>query len=63
VPWRALVWVAIFWGLMAAVPLASRLFGPPAGYGVLLAAVVVGMWRLDRWCSRQYWQGLREYQA
>jgi hypothetical protein len=63
VPWRALAWLAVFWALMAAVPLVSRLAGPPAGYGVLLLAVAVGLWRLDRWCSRQYWQGLREYQA
>ena len=63
VPWRALAWLAVFWALMAAVPLASHLAGPPAGYGVLLLAVAVGLWRLDRWCSRQYWQGLREYQA
>jgi hypothetical protein len=60
VPWRALAWVALWWGLMAAVPLADHLLG---GYGVLLLVVTLGLWRLDRWCSRQYWHGLREYQA
>jgi hypothetical protein len=63
VPWRALAWVALWWGLMAAVPLADHLLGGLAGYGVLLLAVTLGLWRLDRWCSRQYWHGLREYQA
>jgi len=63
VPWRALAWVALWWGLLAAVPLADHLLGGLGGYGLLLLAVTLGLWRLDRWCSRQYWHGLREYQA
>jgi hypothetical protein len=63
VPWRALAWVAAFCALMAIVPVAQRALGALGGYGVLLAAVILGLWRLDRWCSRQYWDGLREYQS
>jgi hypothetical protein len=49
--------------MMQAVPLASRIVGPAAGYGVLLFAVALGLWRLDRWCSREHWEGLREYRT
>ena len=63
VPWRALAWVALWWALLAAVPLADHLLGALGGYGVLLLAVTLALWRLDRWCSRQYWHGLREYKA
>jgi hypothetical protein len=64
VAWRALAWAALVWALMMqAVPLASRIVGPAAGYGVLLFAVALGLWRLDRWCSREHWEGLREYRT
>jgi hypothetical protein len=46
---------------MALVPVVSRAFGGLAGYGVLLAAVALIFWRIERWCARQYWHGLREY--
>jgi hypothetical protein len=42
---------------------AARAFGGGAGYAVILLAVTAGLWRLDRWCSRQYWRGLRDYQS
>jgi anti-sigma factor RsiW len=57
-PWRPFAWVAAFcWLLFAAGEL-----GGLAGYVVLLVAVGVGAWRLDRWLGRQYWGGLREVQ-
>ena len=63
VPWRALVWLAVFCGLLKLVPTVDDAFGPLAGYGLLVAAMSLGVWRLDRWCSRQYWRGLRDYQS
>lgn len=60
-PWRTLVWIAVWFWLMALVPVASSAFGGLAGFFVLLAAVVLLFWRLERWCAKQYWAGLREY--
>jgi hypothetical protein len=61
VPWRSLAWVALWCALMAIVPFLSSTFGGLAGFGVLMAAVGLAFWRLERFCARQYWQGLREY--
>ena len=61
--WRPLVWIGAFCVLLALVPVVEQALGALAGYGVLLIAVTLGFWRVERWCSRQYWQGLREYQA
>jgi apolipoprotein N-acyltransferase len=61
VPWRALVWVAVWLWLLALVPYAEDLLGPLAGYAVLMAAIGLAFWRVERWCSRQYWRGLRDY--
>jgi hypothetical protein len=61
--WRPLAWVALWCWLMALVSVVSSLFGGLAGYAVLMLAVALLFWRLERWCSRQYWQGLREYQS
>ena len=63
VPWRPLAWLGAFCWLMALVPVITQAFGGLAGFGVLMAAVVLGYWRIDRWCSRQYWHGLREHQS
>lgn len=60
-PWRTLVWVAVWCWLMALVPVVSSAFGGLAGYGVLMASVVLALWRIERWCARQYWEGLREH--
>jgi uncharacterized membrane protein len=46
---------------MALVPVVNSAFGGLAGFGVLMLAVALVLWRLERWCARQYWQGLREY--
>jgi hypothetical protein len=27
----------------------------------LLLVLALGFWRLERWCSRQYWRGLRDF--
>jgi len=63
VPWRALAWIAAWCWLLALVPYAEDALGPLAGYAVLLSAIALGFWRVERWCSRQYWRGLRDYQA
>jgi hypothetical protein len=60
-PWRSLAWLALWCALMAIVPFVSSIFGGLAGFGVLMAAVGLAFWRLERFCARQYWQGLREY--
>jgi len=61
VPWRGLGWAGAFGGLMAAVPVVEHRVSGLAGYGVLLGAVALGAWRLDRWAGRQYWRGLGEH--
>jgi hypothetical protein len=63
VPWRAVAWLAAAIGLMFLGPVADHAFGGLAGYLVLLLGVAVGLWRLERFCSGQYWRGLRDYQA
>ena len=55
------VWVAVWCWLMALVPVVSSAFGGLAGFGVLMAALALAVWRIDRWCAKQYWAGLREY--
>jgi len=61
VPWRSLAWLALWCVLMAIVAPVSSAFGGLAGFGVLMAAVALAFWRLERFCARQYWNGLREY--
>ena len=57
-PWRPFAWFAVFcWMLVAA----GAVGGLP-GYVLVLAAISVGCWRVDRWLARQYWGGLREVQ-
>lgn len=57
-PWRPFAWFAAFCWLLFA---AGRLDGLP-GYVLVLVAIAVGCWRVDRWLARQYWGGLREVQ-
>jgi hypothetical protein len=38
-------------------------FGNLAGYGVLLVAIALVLWRLDRLCQRLNWTGMREYKS
>jgi hypothetical protein len=60
-PWRPLAWFAAWCWLMALVPVVSGAFGGLAGFGVLMLAFGLVCWRLERFCSRAYWHGLREY--
>ena len=50
-------------GLMLLVPVVGHAFGAFAGYLLLCFNVALGFWRFDRWCAKQYWSGLRDYQA
>jgi hypothetical protein len=61
IPWHALAWLALWCVLMAIVPFMSSTFGGLAGFGVLMLAVALAVWRLERFCASQYWHGLREY--
>ncbi len=57
-PWRPFAWLAVFcWMLFAAGQV-----GGLAGYLILLGAIAVGCWRVDRWLGKQYWGGMREAQ-
>jgi hypothetical protein len=60
-PWKPLAWFAAWCWLMALVPVVSSAFGGLAGFGVLMLAVGLACWRLERVCARAYWGGLREY--
>ena len=60
-PWRPFAWIAAWCWLMALVPVVSSAFGGLAGYGMLLLALGLALWRAERWCAKQYWSGLREY--
>ena len=61
VPWKPLAWFAAWCWLMALVPVASHAFGALAGFGVLMLAFGLACWRLECFCARAYWHGLREY--
>ena len=63
VPWRALAWLAVAVGLLFLGPVADQPSAASPATLVLLLGVTVGMWRLERFCSGQYWRGLRDYQA
>lgn len=58
---RVVFWVAVVAGMFAAVPQVDHWLGSFAGYILILAAVSVGVWRVDRWCARQYWRGMRDF--
>ena len=55
-PWRPFAWIALFcWLLYAAGEIGGLL-----GYLLLLLAVTIGCWRIDRWLDKQYWGGLTQ---
>jgi hypothetical protein len=58
IPWRPFAWFAAFCWLLF---VAGRVDGL-AGYAIVLVAIAMGSWRLDRWLSKQYWGGLSEVQ-
>jgi hypothetical protein len=62
-PWKPLAWFAVWCWLMALVPVVSSAFGALAGFGVLMLAFGLACWRLERFCARAYWHGMREYKA
>jgi hypothetical protein len=66
VPWRLVarvtIWAALLGALFALVPVADHVLGHLAAYVLILLAVSLGVWRVDRWFSRQYWEGLSEHQ-
>jgi hypothetical protein len=62
-PWRPLAWFAAWCWLMALVPVVNGAFGGLAGFGVLMLAFGLACWRLERFCARVYWHGLREYKT
>jgi hypothetical protein len=62
-PWSLLAWTGIFVALMLLVPVVGGAVGAGAGYVLLCVNVALGVWRVDRWCAKQYWRGLREYQS
>ncbi len=49
--------------LIALVPFVDHELGDLAGYLLILTVITAGAVRLDRWCSRQYWRGLRDYSS
>ena len=57
-PWRPFAWFAAFCWLL----FLAGTVGGLAGYLLVLVAVGMGSWRLDRWLARQYWGGLSEVQ-
>lgn len=56
-----MAWFAAWCWLMALVPVVSGAFGALAGFGMLMLAFGLASWRLERFCARAYWHGLREY--
>ena len=58
IPWRPFAWFAVFCWLMV---LAAAVDGL-GGYLIVLGALALGCWRLDRWMGGLYMQGLREVQ-
>jgi hypothetical protein len=62
-PWRPLAWFALWCWLMALVPVVASAFSNLAAYGLLLVAIVLGVWRLDRFCQRISWTGMRDYKS
>ncbi len=57
VPWRPFAWVAAFFWLLY---LAGAV-GGLAGYLILLGAISMGGWRLNRWLDGICWTGMRDY--
>jgi hypothetical protein len=62
-PWRPLAWFAVWCWLMALVPVVNQAAGGLAGYALLMVALGLACWRIERFCSRQYWYGLREHKS
>lgn len=62
IPWRALATLVAWWALLVwGPPAVTDAFGGLAGYLALIGVLILGFWRLERWCTKQYWRGLRDY--
>ena len=59
--WRPLAWLAAWLWMFVLAGAVANLVGAFAGGVVVLLAVALAAWRVDRWCARQYWGGLREW--
>ena len=57
IPWRPFAWFALFCWMMFA---AGAVGGFP-GYLIVLGAICVGGWRVNRWLDGQDWAGMRNY--
>ncbi|MDQ3740065.1 MAG: hypothetical protein M3320_07110 [Actinomycetota bacterium] len=57
VPWRPFAWVAAFCWLL----FLAGAVGGLAGYVILLGAISLGLWRLNRWLDGLHWTGMRDY--
>jgi hypothetical protein len=55
-PWQPFAWFAVFCWMLYLVDVVDGFLG----YLILLAALLMGCWRLDRWLSKVYWGGLTE---
>jgi len=60
-PWRALGGFALWCSLFVIAGVVDHAVGSVAAYCVLLLAVAIGGRKLDRWCARQHWSGLRDF--
>jgi hypothetical protein len=49
--------------MMALVPIVGSAISNVAAYGLLLAAIALVVWRLDRLCHRFSWTGMRDYKS
>ena len=61
IPWSLIAWVIALGALIALVPVVDHEIGNFAGYVLILVVIALGTSRVERWCSRQYWRGLRDY--
>jgi hypothetical protein len=62
-PRGLLIWAVVLVVMRELVTVADHEIGDFAGYIIVLVTLSVGVWRFDRWLSKLYWRGLRDYQS
>jgi hypothetical protein len=62
-PRGLLIWAVVLVVMRMLVNVADHELGDFAGYVIVLVTLTVGVWRFDRWLSKLYWRGLRDYQS